>query len=128
KDPGGHMYYGAGTSTWAVAFFNYHGVLDDPRVRRALSLAIDRNGVVAAASNGTAIPAGDFAAPGLWPKKSDRRPALKQNIAKAKKLIESADARGKKIVLKYSAQSSTVTPMATAVAAAGKSIGLNVDL
>ncbi|GAB3568023.1 ABC transporter substrate-binding protein [Spelaeicoccus albus] len=128
KSPGGHMYYGAGTSTWSVALFNSHGVLGDPRVRRALSLAINRAGLVAAASNGTAVPAGDFAAPGLWPRGSDRLPPLRKDTAKATKLIDAAGAQGKKLVLSYSAQSSTVTPMATAVRAAGQSIGLNIQL
>lgn len=128
KKNGGHMYYGAGTSTWSVALFNSHGVLGDSRVRRALSLAIDRAGLVAAASNGTAVPAGDFAAPGLWPKKSDRAAPITKNTAKAKKLIDAAGAKGKTLVLSYSAQSSSVTPMATAVAAAGNSIGLTIKL
>lgn len=128
KSPGGHMYYGAGTSTWSVALFNSNGILGDPRVRRALSLAIDRNGLVAAASNGTAVPAGDFAAPGLWPHKTDRLPPLAKNTAKAKKLVQAAGASGKKLVLSFSAQSSTVTPMANAVKAAGDSIGLTIEL
>ncbi|WGW11232.1 ABC transporter substrate-binding protein [Saxibacter everestensis] len=124
----GSMYFGAGSSTWAVAFFNSDGILADPKVRRALSMAIDREGLVIAASGGNAEPAGDFAAPALWAGDKQRAQPLGQDIDSAKKLIASARVSGSELVLSYSAQSSTVTPMATAVQAAGEAIGLKIKL
>ncbi len=63
---------------------------DDVRFRRALSLAINRQLMVAAAWNGFAAPANSFVSPALqfWSKPGIDD--LKPNMAEAKKLLEEA--------------------------------------
>jgi peptide/nickel transport system substrate-binding protein len=61
---------------------------DDPRLRRALALAVNRNLMVAAAWNGFAVPAGSVVAPSLtfWHKPEP----MKASLDEAKKLLKDA--------------------------------------
>jgi peptide/nickel transport system substrate-binding protein len=69
-----------------------HGALGDPRVRRALSEAIDRATICATLLGGRAHPAGDLVAPASWA--SAGGPPLPYDVAAAKSDLASAGAGG----------------------------------
>lgn len=76
-----------------LAFNTQLPKFSDPRVRRALAIAIDRATIVEEAYHGLAVPADDIVPPTLWP--SDRgnghgRPEL----AEARRLISESGASG----------------------------------
>ena len=136
----GSLYFGQGLTTVNMAISNLKGPLGDVRVRRALSMALDRGGFVATGLNGVgsvsnalspraawaAAPASvaDSAFAGLPPTGQD----LAANVAAAKKLIQQAGATGKTITVATSPIGQDVSLLATAMQSAGQKIGLNVEL
>ncbi|WP_431901809.1 ABC transporter substrate-binding protein [Nonomuraea sp. bgisy101] len=108
-----------------------NGPLADVRVRQALSLAIDRQGLVKAAL-------GEYSAPTLvpgpvqsWRNAVDARPAapaIKRDVEAAKKLIAEAGAQGKKIVIATSGVASEFPVISNSVQAAAKEIGLAAEV
>lgn len=67
--------------------------LDDLRVRRAVDLAVDRGGIIDALLGGLAEPAGQLVPPGVVGHNDEIRPT-RQNVARAKALVEEAQADG----------------------------------
>lgn len=63
---------------------------DDPRVRRAMSMAIDRNVVGNSAFQGNGIPAGVFPAGVTYAVKPDALPNYKTSVSDAKALLSAA--------------------------------------
>ncbi|GAA1273565.1 hypothetical protein GCM10009665_71600 [Kitasatospora nipponensis] len=131
----GTLYFGESLSTVSVNVTNMQGPLGDVRVRRALSMALDRpgfvktglagNGTVTAAltdraawtagSAGTRAAAFDLPSPGT-------------DLDRAKALVKEAGATGRTLTVATSAIGQDVSLLATAVQAAGTSIGLDVRL
>jgi peptide/nickel transport system substrate-binding protein len=81
--------------TYAMGYLDALGLnlknplFQDPRVREAINLAIDREGIVSAALDGHGEPAGSWLTPAL----EDHDPSIKaptQDIAKAKELVAEA--------------------------------------
>ena len=136
----GTLYFGQGLTTVNLAISNLKGPLGDVRVRRALSMALDRTGFVATGLAGvgsvsnalspraawTAAPAAVAASAfaGLPPTSTD----LAANVAAAKALVQQAGATGKTITVATSPIGQDVSLLATAVQSAGQKIGLNVRL
>ncbi|MEV4258493.1 ABC transporter substrate-binding protein, partial [Spirillospora sp. NPDC049652] len=132
---GGRLYFGPNTTAVSLIPTNLKGVLGDVRVRRALSMALDRPGITKAAAGGVATPAKAPAALGAWgiaPEAAKgyyaQLPDLKQDVAAAKQLVRQAGATGKKIVMTTSTVSPEIGVIANAVQAAGRTIGLDVEL
>lgn len=136
KASDGKLYFGDITGSYSAAVTNLKGALGDVRVRRALSMAIDREGIIAAGINGygtvakAGIPASGWATIPADQAKAryDALPPMVQDVAGAKKLIEEAGAGGKKIVVATSNLAPEISVAANAIQAAGKEIGLEVEL
>ncbi|MEV4066400.1 ABC transporter substrate-binding protein [Nonomuraea dietziae] len=107
------------------------GPLADVKVRQALSLAIDREGLVKSVL-------GEFSAPALvpapvqaWRNVPEARPAAptaKRDLEAAKKLVAEAGAQGRKVVIASSNVSPEFPVISNAVQAAAKEIGLAAEV
>ncbi|MCF2532543.1 ABC transporter substrate-binding protein [Yinghuangia sp. KLBMP8922] len=136
KTSKGKLYFGAITGSYSAAVTNLKGPLGDVRVRKAMSIAIDREGIVAAALSGYGTPAkAGIPAAGWATIPADRAkaqydalPDLAQDVAAAKKLVEEAGAGGKKIVVATSPVAPEITVAANELQRAGEEIGLEVEL
>lgn len=132
----GKLYFGTITGSYSAAVTNLKGALGDQRVRQALSLAIDRDGIVMAALNGYGSPAKAGIPAAGWATVPAERaqavhdalPPVTQDIAAAKKLVQDAGAAGKKVVVATSNLAPEISVAANAIQAAGKEIGLEVEL
>ncbi|MFE3752758.1 ABC transporter substrate-binding protein [Nocardia tengchongensis] len=114
---------------------NLTGVLGDVRVRKALSLAFDRNSFSNAVYGGNAVGPRMSTNPGTWGYAKDAftaawnaapEPAL--DLEQAKQLIRDAGAAGKPLVIGTSTGLSTVNTAANAWLEAANAIGLNASL
>lgn len=131
----GSLLFGPNTAAADLAVTNFKGTLGDLRVRRALSMALDRKNIVKAAAGGVGVPAKAPAARGAWslvPEKTaalyDTLPEPAYDVAAAKKLIEEAGATGRKVTIATSSMAPEISVVANAVQAAGRQIGLDVKL
>ena len=126
-----------GPSYIADAFIvsNFEGPLGDVRVRQALSLAVDRAGLIQATWKGAAQLPRTLSNPGMWGYSRDvfqqawdelADPAVDLDAAKA--LIEEAGATGKKIRIGTSSEIVGLNTEASALKSAAESIGLEAEL
>ena len=106
---------------------------NDPRVREALSLAIDKAGLLESVWAGLGKVVKSPAVPALWTYKQgifksayDKLPAFTPDIKKAKDLIQAAGAKGASASILVS--TSFEEQLGLAIQAAGKQIGLNLTL
>ncbi|WP_405426577.1 ABC transporter substrate-binding protein [Streptomyces erythrochromogenes] len=132
----GTLYFGEGLSTVNVNITDMKGPLGDVRVRRALSLALDRTGFVKAGLGGAGTVTNSLTTRAAWAAAPERTlktafdglPPTGQDIAKAKALVEEAGATGKTLTVATSSIGQDVSLLATAVQAAGTQIGLDIRL
>jgi peptide/nickel transport system substrate-binding protein len=127
--------YGPGWYTDAFIVSNLKGPLGDVRVRQALSLALDRKGLIDAIYKGTAaLPrwisnSGTFGyGKSVFQAAYDSSPDMTQDLAKAKQLITDAGAAGKSITIGMSSELTGISTEASALKAAAEAIGMKATL
>jgi peptide/nickel transport system substrate-binding protein len=129
------VYQGPGWSTDAFIISSFKGALGDVRVRRALSMALNRQGIINSVYRGAALMPRWLSNPGtfgygtsVFTAAYDSSPLLSQNIAAAKKLVQQAGVAGKTITIGTSSQLANIAAVTGAYQAAGQVIGLKVAL
>lgn len=136
-DPNLTISQGPDTRVWSM-MVTERGGLTDPRLRRALSLALDREGVSKAAFAGLVEPAKEPVGPGAWGYERDRFEAANKELTglpaspstedldKAKKLV--AEVGQTKPIVVATDGSSIRNVIASAFVDAAKKIGLKASL
>ena len=126
---------GSGWNTDAFIISSFDGVLGDVKVRQALSMAIDRQGIIDTVYKGAALLPKSLSPPGTWgygrevfQQAYDALPELGGSIAEAKQMVEDAGATGGVVTLGMSSELNNVAVEAGALQSAGQSIGLDVKL
>jgi peptide/nickel transport system substrate-binding protein len=129
------VYQGPGWSTDVFVVTSFKGVLGDLRVRRALSLALNRRAIINSVYKGAALMPRWLSNPGtfsygkaVFAKAYHSSPVLTQNIPLAKKLVQQAGDVGKTITIGTTSQLAVVAADTGAYQAAAQAIGLKVAL
>ena len=129
------VYQGPGWSSDLFAITSLKGVLGNLNVRRALSLALNRQAIINSVYHGAAQLPRWLANPGtfgygkaVFDTAYGSSPVLTQNIAEARKLVQQAGDTGKTITIGTSSQLAVIAEVTAAYQAAAQAIGLNVIL
>ncbi|MFJ3723695.1 ABC transporter substrate-binding protein [Streptomyces sp. NPDC090045] len=132
----GSLYFGRNTTVADEVVANLKGPLGDARVRQALLMAIDREGIVKAGAGGVGQVADSLVTDNLWADApAATREALLKDLpkypydpAKAKALAAEAGVNGQKVVIATSPLDSQTTIITQAVAQAATAIGLKPQI
>jgi len=129
------VWQGPGWSTDAFIVSSFKGVLGDLRVRRALSLALNRQAIINSVYKGAALMPRWLSNPGtfgygksVFTAAYDSSPVLTPNLAEAKKLVQQAGATGKTFTIGTSSQLANISAVTGDYQAAAQAIGLKVVL
>ena len=129
------VYLGPGWSSDGFVVTSLKGVLGDVRVRRALSLALNRQGILNSVYQSAAQLPRWLSNPGtfgygtsVFAGAYNSSPVLTQNIAEARKLVKQAGATGKTITIGTTSQLAVYAGDTAAYQAAAQAIGLKVAL
>jgi peptide/nickel transport system substrate-binding protein len=132
----------AGTLTFGRAAGSYVAMLTDPdgalrdvRIRRALSLAIDRRGIIDSVLDGAAEPLKGPVAPGAWGYEKetfqaayDALPDPSGTVEEARRLVQEAGAPSEPITIAITRDREEMPTIAAEVRRAGEAIGLKVEI
>jgi peptide/nickel transport system substrate-binding protein len=130
------VYLGPGWSSDVFEVASLKGVLGSVNVRRALSLALNRQAIISSVYRGAARLPRWLSNPGtfgyygtsVFDTAYASSPALTQNIAEARELVRQAGDTGKTITIGTSSQLAVIAGVTGAYEAAAHAIGLNVAL
>jgi peptide/nickel transport system substrate-binding protein len=136
SSPTGKVYYGNNWEQFGILDATTKGLATDSRIRKALSLAIDRAGLAATAFDGKATPAKWIFPPSSYGySQSAFAKAYAQlpdnshpQIAQAKQLIAQAGLHGQTMTVAAEAGNPESVDVATAMQAAAQQIGLNMKI
>ena len=127
--------FGPGWYTDAFIVSDLKGPLGDVRVRQALSLALDRKGLIQAIYHGTAVLPKWLSNPGtfgygksVFEAAYNAAPDMTQDLAKAKQLVIDAGATGKSFTIGMSQDLVGINTESTALKAAAEAIGMKATL
>ncbi|CAB4589523.1 MAG: hypothetical protein F2534_18875 [Actinobacteria bacterium] len=131
-----NVYEGPGYGIAAFIVSSFDGALADKRVRQALSMALDRQGLVDVLYQGAAYPARATAVPGTWGYERqtfvDAWNALpdvsEPDLEEAKRLVEEAGATGQTVRLGMSSELNSINVQAGEFQRALESIGMQAEL
>lgn len=132
----GTLYFGLNTAVSSLIVGNLKGVLGNLDVRKALLMAMDRQGIVAAATKGYGTVTNALTTESVWGGASDatRKAAFSgldeyaYDVTAAKKLVQKAGATGKTITIRTAPMGADFSVVAQAAAAAAESIGLKATI
>ena len=132
----GDVLYAPSTATSNLVISNMKGVLGDKRVRQALMMALDRQGILKGASQNIGDVTDVMTTKLVWGSASDaaKKAAFedithyKQDVAAAKKLVEEAGATGKELVYVTAPIGNDFSVVSQATMAAAQSIGLKLTI
>lgn len=132
----GDMLFGLNTAVSNLVVSNLDGPLGDVRVRQALLMAIDRQGIIDAALKGYGTQTDVFTTESVWVGASDAAMTsaftdveqYPSDIEAAKKLVEEAGATGAELTYVTAPLGSDFNVYAQATAAAAEQIGLKVTI
>lgn len=132
----GDALFGPSTAVGNVVISNLEGPLGDLRVRKALLLAMDREGIVQAAARGVGEVTDVFTTEPVWRDASDeaRTAAFddvthyEQDLEEAKRLIAEAGAEGAELTYVTAPIGNDFAVISQATAAAAQAIGLKVNI
>lgn len=132
----GDVHFGMSTAVSSLIVSNLDGPLGDLRVRKALLMALDRQGIVDAAAKGYGDVTNALTSESVWVGASDS--ALESafegleeypyDLEEAKRLVEEAGAVGEEITYATAPIGSDFNIIAQATAAAAESIGLKAKI
>jgi peptide/nickel transport system substrate-binding protein len=129
------VWQGPGWSTDAFIVSSFKGVLGSLKVRRALSLALNRQAIINSVYRGAALMPRWLSNPGtfgygkaVFTAAYDASPVMSKNLAEAKTLVQQAGAAGKTFTIGTSSQISNIATVTGAYQAAAQAIGLKVVL
>ncbi len=131
----GTLYFGPSMQSYDVIVSNITGALGDPRIRGALMLALDREGIVAAAVNGRASVLKAAVAPGSWGYAQevfqaawDTLPDVSRNLEEAKRLVQEAGPPSGTITLATLAEDEELSIISNALQDAARQLGLELTI
>ena len=126
---------GPGWSSDVLEIASLKGVLGNLNVRRALSMALNRQGIINSVYQGAAQLPRWVSNPGtfgygqsVFAQAYASSPVLTQNIAEARKLVQQAGDTGKTITFGTTSQLAVIAGVTAAYQAAAQAIGLKVAL
>jgi peptide/nickel transport system substrate-binding protein len=129
------VYQGPSWATDALIVSSFKGALGDVRVRRALSLALNRQAIINTVYKGAALMPRWLSNPGtfgygtsVFTRAYDSSPVLKLDTPAARKLVRQAGATGKTITIGTTSQLAGINAITGAYQAAAQAIGLKVVL
>lgn len=132
---GGELAFGESMTTWDVLSAAKEGPYADPRLRNALSLALDRDALVKAVFFGAGTPARTLYSPEqvtyaneTFQKAYDELGEPKQDVEAAKKLVDEVGAPDTAMVIAYAAENGVHERTATILKATAESLGLKAEL
>ena len=132
-DPSVNVYQGAPFLTAAMVISATKGPLADPKVRQAVSYALDRKGLVNTVFRGAGHLPHAMQADGTWGTAVDTfktaynaLPEMTQDLAKAQDLIKSANVAGQTVTIGASSGIPALNTEALAFKAACEAVGLKV--
>ncbi|GAA1448603.1 ABC transporter substrate-binding protein [Leifsonia poae] len=133
---GGKLYFGLNTAVNSLVVSNLKGPLGDVNVRKALMMALDRQGIVDAAVKGYGTVTDALTTKSVWEGASKDAlataftglHAYPYDVKAAKALVEKAGATGKQIVIRTAPIGTDFSVVAQATAAAAQSIGLKAKI
>ena len=135
KDPSVSVYQGAPYATSSLVVSATKGPLASPEGRKALSEAIDRQGIINTVYQGAGSIPHAAAASGTWgyaksdfQKAYDALPAMTQDLAKAKSDAKAAGIVGQTITIGTASGIPTVNTETLAIRQAAQAIGVKVQL
>ena len=129
----GQVFYGESLLTFFMSPTRKPGPLQDPRIRQALYMALDRSAVAEKAFGGAAVatqsllPKAAYTG-GVEPTLTAGTGGSADEIAQAKKLVEEAGSPTEPIVIAaFTGITESMNQSLEALVEAGKSIGLNIE-
>lgn len=133
--PAGSLTYGRAAGSYVAMVTSLDGPLRDVRIRRALSLALDRDGIIASVLNGAAEPLKAPVAPGAWgyAKETfsaayDALPEPSGSVEEAKALVQEAGAPSEPIVVAITRDREEMPTIAAEMQRAARGIGLELEI
>ncbi len=131
----GTLAFGTTSGSYVSMITDIKGPLADPRIRRALGMAIDKPGIIAVAVAGAADQLETPASPGTWgfaredfQKAYDEIAAANGGIEEAKRLVAEAGAPSEPIRIAITNSQSEMPIVGAELQRAAQEIGLNAEL